>query len=367
MMGFIHDQIVEKGHEVDYLTADDVPASLRGSVGRRLGFPLMVRRRAVKAARAGRPYNIVNVHEPIAAPVTLFKRRASSPVVVITSHGLERRAWEVAKEETRLGRQGPALRTRLTYPVSSLWAAEVALRRADHVFCLNADDRRHLIEMLGRKPETVTRIYPAADLLYAHAAADRSYLRSDRLMFAGTWHNNKGIEDLIPAFVRLADRHPAVTLTIVGPGVPERDVRARFPERLQHRIACETPPDEVSMADTFAAADLFVLPSLFEGTPLTLVQAMMSGLPIVTTATCGMKDVIAGSVNGLLVPIRSPGAIVTAMEGLMNDQGLRERLGRTAQSDAVQRYTWDRVAAPVNELYTRLCDGDRRRRTPAIC
>ena len=46
------------------------------------------------------------------------------------------------------------------------------------------------------------------------------------------------------------------------------------------------------MAAAFAAADLFLLPSLFEGTPLTLMQAMMSGLPIVTTATCGMKDVL---------------------------------------------------------------------------
>ena len=107
------------------------------------------------------------------------------------------------------------------------------------------------------------------------------------------------------------------------------------------------------MAAAFREADLFLLPSLFEGTPLTLIQAMMSGLPVVTTSTCGMKDVIANGDTGLLIPIRSPDAIVAAVEGLMADRSLRERLGRAAQSAALDRYTWDRVAEPVEEAYIR--------------
>ena len=88
------------------------------------------------------------------------------------------------------------------------------------------------------------------------------------------------------------------------------------------------------MAAAFAAADLFLLPSLFEGTPLTLMQAMMSGLPIVTTATCGMKDVIADQQTGLLVPIRSPESLVSAIDTLRADQSLRARLGQAARADA---------------------------------
>lgn len=107
------------------------------------------------------------------------------------------------------------------------------------------------------------------------------------------------------------------------------------------------------MAAAFRDADLFLLPSLFEGTPLTLIQAMMSGLPIVTTSTCGMKDVI-DSGTGLLIPIRSPEAIVAAVDRLMADRGLRERLGRGAQLAALDRYTWDRVAQPVEDAYLRV-------------
>jgi glycosyltransferase involved in cell wall biosynthesis len=108
------------------------------------------------------------------------------------------------------------------------------------------------------------------------------------------------------------------------------------------------------MAAAFADADLFLLPSLFEGTPLTLMQAMMSGLPIVTTSTCGMKDVIADPQTGLLVPIRSPDALVRAVGRLVCDQPLRTQLGTAARAAALQRYTWDCVAEPVLRVYESL-------------
>ena len=81
----------------------------------------------------------------------------------------------------------------------------------------------------------------------------------------------------------------------------------------------------------------------------------MSGLPVVTTATCGMKDVICNGENGLLVPIRSPQAIAEAVERLLQNADLRNKLGRAAQRDALERYTWDRVSMPICETYERLC------------
>src|SRR5205807_2394316 len=111
--------------------------------------------------------------------------------------------------------------------------------------------------------------------------------RADKILFAAAWRDNKGISDLVPAFVRLAERYPSLTLHVVGGGLPERVIHAAFPQALRHRVICETPASEEQMVAAFAGADLFLLPSLFEGTPLTLMQAMMSGLPIVTTRTCG--------------------------------------------------------------------------------
>ncbi|HEY9466637.1 MAG TPA: glycosyltransferase family 4 protein [Vicinamibacterales bacterium] len=349
LMAFIHDHIESAGHDVDYLCADDVPDS-GGWWGRRVAFPMAVRARAIAAERAGRPYDVVNVHEPIAAPL-LLRRRAHSASVVVTSHGLERRAWELAKEEGRLGREAPGWRTRVTYPPTALWPGEFALRRADHVFCLNDEDKQILVTDFDRQPATITKVTPGADPIYATAAERRDYSRATRIMFAGTWRKNKGIEDLVPAFATFAERHADVILHVVGAGASPEFVRAQFPEQLHSRIDCHTPGDEVGMAQAFAAADIFLLPSLFEGTPLTLIQAMLSGLPIVTTPTCGMKDVITDECTGLFVPIRSSSSIVRALERLKTERALRECLGRAARTQSITNYSWERSAEPVLRAY----------------
>jgi glycosyltransferase involved in cell wall biosynthesis len=306
----------------------------------------------VAAARSGHSYDIVNIHEPHGLPITIGRAAAGFPSIFVTSHGLERRAWALAREEARLGRATIGGKTRLTYPLTSLWPAGMGLRRADHVFCLNSDDRDYLMYRFGRTSDSVTRIFPGADHIYANHV--RTYECARRILFAASWRDNKGIADLVPAFVRLAERHAAVTLTVVGAGVPDEIVLAQFPSSLHKQISFETPSTEAAMAAVFAAADIFLLPSLFEGTPLTLMQAMMNGLPIVTTATCGMKDVISDRVTGLLIPIRRPDAILSAVEILIADRGLRERLGRAAQAAALANYTWDRVAQPIEDVYLRV-------------
>ncbi len=351
-MGFIHDELVRDGHEVDYLCADDVAARFRGRAARFV-FPALVLQRAIRAFRLGRPYDVVNVHEPASAAIALGKGLARRPAVVVTSHGVERRAWALALEERRLGREGPSLRTRIIYPTTGLWQADLGLRYADHIFCLNSEDRDFLKRRLGVRAG-VTRICPAAEPVFAERGASRRYDRAARILFAGTWRKNKGIEDLVPAFERLARRHDAVELVVLGAGMPEDTVLGSFSAASRGRVTVSRARSDEEFAKTYASADLFVQPSLFEGTPQTLIEAMASGLPIVATETCGMRDVIDNKRNGLLVPIRSPERIADAVEELMGDSALRERLGHEARRDAVAKYVWTEVAAPVREAYEQL-------------
>jgi glycosyltransferase involved in cell wall biosynthesis len=352
IMGFVHDRLAARGHQIDYFTADDVPAKWRGAFGRRFGFPLLVRQVVRQAANDGRPYEVVNVHEPHAMAVTFGHEQLGRPAIVVTSHGLERRAWQLAKDEARLGRAPLPLKTRLFYPPTSLWQGTVGLRRAHHVLCLNADDRECLIADFGRAADSVTRIFPGADVRYARNA--REYDRAERVLFAGAWRTNKGISDLVPAFVRLAARHPSLRLVVVGAGVPDDVVLSAFPAGVRNRIEVHAPAEEEGTVAVFSTADLFLLPSLFEGTPLTLMQAMMSGLPIVTTRTCGMKEAIADGKTGLLIPLRTPDAIEAAIDRLVGDRVLRARIGSGARADALDRFTWERVAEPVEDAYRRV-------------
>lgn len=349
IMTRIHDEVGRGGHHVEYFCSDDVPAVWRGRAGR-LAFPLAVMRHVSRATPA---YDLVNVHEPSGAPLALW-RRAGTPRIVVTTHGVEARAWRLALDERRHGRAGPSLKTRLLYPATALSQCRVALTRADHVLCLNSEDRAFLATHYGIEPARTTRIWPGADPIYGEASTGRTYQRAERLVFFGTWRKNKGTEDLVPAFVELADRHPALSLTLLGTGVADTDVVAAFPTRVQARIRPVRHIEPPAAARALAEADIFVLPSLFEGTPLTLIEAMMSGLPIVTTATCGMKDVIVDRDNGLLVPIRSPAAIVAAVDRLVSDPALRARVGQGARTAARARHTWRSAAQPVAAVYESL-------------
>jgi glycosyltransferase involved in cell wall biosynthesis len=352
IMGFIHDEIAAAGHEVDWLCAEDLAPRWRGAAAR-VAFPWLVHAKARRAARDGEPYDLVNVHEPQGAVVTSMPGAVRHGVVV-TSHGIEERAWQLALEEGRLGRGGPGLKSRLVYPPTGLTQSRVALTRARFVFTLNDTDRRYAIEHLGVPADRVGRMVPGATRDYEAAAKGRSYASGSGIVFAGTWRKNKGIDDFVPAFTTFARRWPDVTLTAIGTGVDPSVVKSAFPDDLRHRVLATKAVDDVESARALAEANVFVLPSLFEGTPLTLIEAMMSGLPIVTTDTCGMHDVIRHDVTGLLVPVRSPHAISAALDRLMSAADLRERLGRAAQADAVTNYTWPRVAAQVLDVYQQL-------------
>lgn len=355
LMGFTHDELVaQNGHVVDYFCKEDVPSALGGRLAR-ITFPILVFRHALSQARFGKPYDIINIHEPSAAAVIAGRSALGRPPIVVMSYGIERRGWKVTLDEARSGRASVPLKTRVLYPSTSLWQSAFSLRRADHIFCSNTDDRSYLINELRRPVTSVTRIFSGSDRLYASAAVARSYDRAQHLLFAGTWIERKGIRDFLAAFAQIAQRHLGVDLIVLGAGAPDPTVVESFPPTLRSRVRCVQVDSDQEAARIFATGDIFILPSLFEGTPLTLVEAMMSGLPVVTTATCGMKDVICNGENGLLVPIRSPQAIAEAVERLLQNADLRNKLGRAAQRDALERYTWDRVSMPICETYERLC------------
>jgi glycosyltransferase involved in cell wall biosynthesis len=355
LMRFTHEWIATQGHEVVYFSSEDVPRG--GRFWRRFLFPWAVYRAARTAFRGGKPFDIVNVHEPQSAAVALLKFAVGNPKIVVISHGSEHRYWELMRQEARLGRSAPSRISQALNPTTRLWQCKLGLTRADHVLCLNEEDRGYFNERLGIPTERITRIGPGAADLYRRSQAERLTRPVRQIVFLASWHKNKGIEDLVPAFVALAKRHSEIILAIVGAGMASARVKSDFPFEFRERIqAVQTTGDEEN-ARILERSDIFVLPSLFEGTPLSLMEAMASALPIVTTNTCGMRDVIRHNENGFLVPLRSPERLVEAVETFIRNPALRVRLASAAQKDAAH-YTWPCAAQTILSAYesiTRRC------------
>jgi glycosyltransferase involved in cell wall biosynthesis len=98
------------------------------------------------------------------------------------------------------------------------------------------------------------------------------------------------------------------------------------------------------------ALDIFVLPSLWEGEPIALLEAMASGLPCVATRTSGAREVLEGTGAGVLVEVGSPPALARAIRELIEDQGRRRAMGEAARRSVAGR-SWPALAERVAEVY----------------
>jgi len=342
IMGEIHDRVALHGAKIDYFCAEDVPERYRNR-WQRFTYPYLVAQRA----RQGN-YDIVNVHEPSGALAALLKGNAK---IVVTSHGVEQRGWEISLEDRKLNRGGPSPKTQLLYPATSLWQSRLALTRADHIFCLNNQDHTFLSTRFQIPADRITRIVPAASPVYAEQAPTRDYSRFRRILFAGTWLARKGNQDAVAAF---AQSNPSLEFATLGAGAGAHQIRADFPAAVRDRVIVIETRSDREAAQAMADADAFLLPSVFEGTPLTLMEAMYSGLPVITTGTCGMRDVIEHNQTGLLVPVRSPDSIAQAIQQLAANTALRRKLGTSAHQQATTHYTWGNSAEPVWRVYQEL-------------
>lgn len=171
-----------------------------------------------------------------------------------------------------------------------------------------------------------------------------------RLLWAGQLRPVKGLPVLLRAVRTLLDGGVPVRLRIVGSGEQRAVLEAECNSlRLRESVSLEgyvSPGPGLNRY--FEEADLFVLPSLSEGVPKVLIEAMARALPVVATAVGGIPDVVEDRTNGLLVPPGSPAALAEAVAELHADDGLRRRLSEgalefarlhTAQAE-VERIGW---------------------------
>jgi glycosyltransferase involved in cell wall biosynthesis len=172
-----------------------------------------------------------------------------------------------------------------------------------------------------------------------------------RVITVANLRPEKSHETLIAAAAQVAADFPDVQFQIVGDG-PRRSeleglVRARGLERtvvfLGHRE---------DIPALLGAADVFVLPSKSEAFPNGAIEAMASGLPVIASAVGGLLDLIEPDRTGLLVPAGDAEALAAALRRLFSDPVLAGRLGEAAQAQVRQRYSFERMVASFEELYT---------------
>jgi glycosyltransferase involved in cell wall biosynthesis len=164
------------------------------------------------------------------------------------------------------------------------------------------------------------------------------------VLFAGRLLPQKGVLDTIEAFALLRERM-AARLLVAGDGPAAADAAALVGERgLCDDVTLAGRLDGERLRSAYGQADVFVLPTYHpEGFPTAISEAMSAGLPVVTSRIRGSADHLVEGTNALFVPPRRPAALAQALERVLTDEGLRERMS-AANRAKVAEFAPDRVA-----------------------
>jgi glycosyltransferase involved in cell wall biosynthesis len=168
--------------------------------------------------------------------------------------------------------------------------------------------------------------------------------------FVGRLSEEKGVGFLIEAAAALADEGARFKLVIVGDGPAKRDLEQLAKSRGLGTRTLFTGFQE-NIDSWLKSFDAFVLPSLTEGTPMAMLEAMAFALPVVATAVGGVPKVLKNGCNGLLVPAANVAALTRAMKKLWEDPGLRSELGREGRQTIRKDHDIETWARRIEGLY----------------
>jgi glycosyltransferase involved in cell wall biosynthesis len=342
------------GHSVTYVFLDDLIEP--GSVSPRFAEVIFSVRLARYISRNRGQFSLVNLHAPSGLAYGVRHRSFPSsgdPPYVMTLHGLEERRVEVMRREAKKGRAWNfGWKNRLWHGTYHAPRFRWAIRTADGAHAYSRDVWNLLQLKYGLDADRTAYI---ANGVEPRFFVPRRYEQGQvvRLLFAGTWLDQRGIFYLRDALQNAAKRIPNWSLTVAGPGAPPEGIRRFFGEELATRIVvCPVVPAE-RMPELYADHDIFVFPSLMEGLPSVLLEAMASGMPAITTETCGMPDVVQDGYNGLLIPPADAAALEGAISLLVSSVELRQQLGEAARR-SMERYTWESAGRKLEALFFRV-------------
>ena len=234
-----------------------------------------------------------------------------------------------------------------------------------HFIAVSADLEHWLIEV-GAEPERVSQIANGVDSVQFHprlgppAAVGPAGFMQDNVFVIGSvgrMVDVKNYPTLVETFLRLiASPHPAhqrLRLLIVGDG-PERAECLDMLTRAGASHRAWLPGERADIAQLLRTMDLFVLPSLAEGSSNTILEAMATGLPVVATAVGGNTELVHPGFTGILVPPRSPNLMAAAIADYCRIPEMGARHGMRARSQVIARHSLPAMARGYLAVYDAL-------------
>lgn len=268
---------------------------------------------------------------------------------VLVSHGLERRAWELAL----IGKDGLIQpikwRTKFFFPLWRLRLCDLGMTKSNKLLLINQEDALYAQQKYSRDWRD---IYIFNNGVYRSNINEEMQPKDFSILFLGTWIHRKGIKTIVEAAEYLHRQEIRLKWILAGTGCDRQTVlnywlsNPEFVEVISHFSRHQ----EESI---LARSNIVILPSFFEGQPLSLLQAMEAGRCCITTNCCGQRDLIQHGYNGLLHEPGDSHELATLIQQCVADKKLRTSLGKNAIF-SVKNRQWETVAAEVADEIEKL-------------
>jgi N-acetyl-alpha-D-glucosaminyl L-malate synthase BshA len=232
----------------------------------------------------------------------------------------------------------------------------VVIKNANAVIALTKDMQQRIKEMYNRD----IFIIPNGVDLKRFSYLSRKEIRVNLnikdeekiILFVGNLRPVKGVKYLIEAIKLIRDKNKNVRLFLVGDGT-EREYLENLTKEydLEKYVNFLGKISNLKIPEYMMASDLFVLPSLSEGVPLVILEAMASGLSIIASNVGGLPEIIHDKENGFLVEPGQPEKIAEKVLQLLENEPLREKMSKN-NKDKAKEYDWKAIVVRLEEVYS---------------
>jgi glycosyltransferase involved in cell wall biosynthesis len=358
----------ELGHDVDAVVSSEGRlAAQLGDLGARVFTPGLRPELVAPAADAravaaltrilrGGSYDVVHTHSNKAGVLARPVARALGVPVVHTPQGFayttqqhRPRRGQGARRALTLGIERILARTTNTYICVSQWEVDTSL--ADGI------GRREQFTVIPNwlSPPQFASSQPAAPGTEVRALADELAAlpaQGPVIGFLARMHEQKHPEAMVAAFAGLRAAGREFRGALVGDGPLLDPVRDRVRDAGLGDAVVVLPFAGQRAADVLAGFDVYALPSRWEALPIGIMEAMDAGLPVVATAVGGVAEMVLDGRTGLVVPPADPGALLTALERMVDDPELRTELGARGRERCAEEYSAETLIARIAGVYT---------------
>lgn len=293
-------------------------------------------------SRGDETFDILDAHSHLMFTTNLaaLRRHLSNNPLIITNHG-----YRVSR--------GASLDFAQNIYLSSF--GRWNMRSADYVVSLTESERRKTLAA-GVPADKTTAIPNGVDTELFHPQPTEPIPHS--VIWTGRYVREKGLTYLLEAARIVTARFPDARFLLVGYGEELPSLLAHICQlKLESNVTLlgRKSPDEI--ATLLNRSTLFVLPSLSEGFPSSVLEAMSCGKPVLVASGIGLEEVVGDA--GLYVPPGNPRKLAGSIEAILADEELSRRLGRQGRKRVVERYDWRNVVSAITHLYRKAVEERR--------